>query len=85
MPESKPYSEQIAAEIDNEVRMIVERAYKEVKNLLMDKKEQLNKLAERLLEVEVIEQQEVYQILGIEIPKEKWRQNFDAWFSLNGG
>ncbi len=71
MPESKPYSEQIAAEIDNEVRMIVDKAYKEVKDLLTKKKKQLNKLAERLLEVEVIEQEEVYQLLGKEIPKEQ--------------
>lgn len=71
LPESKPYSEQIAAEIDNEVRMIVENAYKEVKDLLTKKKKQLNRLAERLLEVEVIEKEEVYQILGTEIPKEQ--------------
>lgn len=70
MPESKPYSEQIAAEIDNEVRMIVEKTYKEVKDLLTKKKKMLNTLAERLLDVEVVEKEEVYQILGIDVPKE---------------
>jgi cell division protease FtsH len=65
LPESRPYSEQIAAEIDNEVRMIVERAYKEVKVLLTRNKKKLEELAKRLLETEIVEREELYQILGI--------------------
>lgn len=65
-PESRPYSEQIAAEIDNEVRMIVEKAYKEVKDLLTEKKDKLELLAQKLLEDEIIEREELYQILGME-------------------
>lgn len=70
-PESKPYSEQIAAEIDNEVRMIVESAYREVKNLLSKKKKKLQELAKRLLETEIVERVELYKILGITNHKNK--------------
>jgi len=65
LPESRPYSEQIAAEIDNEVRVIVETAYKEVKTLLARKKNKLEELAKHLLEKEIVEREELYQILGI--------------------
>ena len=71
LPESRPYSEQIAAEIDNEVRSIVETAYEEVKNLLASKKEKLVELAKHLLEKEIVEREELYQILGIEDNKNK--------------
>ncbi|MDZ7330341.1 MAG: ATP-dependent zinc metalloprotease FtsH [candidate division KSB1 bacterium] len=71
MPESRPYSEQIAAEIDNEVRKIVESAYNVVKELLINKKQQLEQLAKRLLEKEIVEKEELYQILGIEPPKQE--------------
>jgi len=65
MPEEKPYSEQIAAEIDNEVRTIIENAYNNVKNLLLKKRKQLETLAKKLLEVEIVEREELEQILGI--------------------
>ncbi len=71
MPESRPYSEQIAAEIDNEVRQIVESAYKVVRELLINKKQQLEQLAQRLLEKEIVEKEELYQILGIEPQKQE--------------
>lgn len=71
LPETKPYSEQIAAEIDNEVRMIVENAYKEVKNLLTKKKNKLEEVAKRLLENEIVEREELYKILGIKNNKNK--------------
>ena len=70
-PESKPYSEQIAAEIDNEVRIIVEQAYKDARLLLTKKKKKLEQLAKKLLEVEIVEGDELYQLLGIKKkPKE---------------
>lgn len=69
LPESRPYSEQIAAEIDKEVRLIVENAYKEVKNLLTRKKQKLQELAKRLLETEIVEREDLYHILGIKDTK----------------
>lgn len=66
MPESKPYSEQIAAEIDNEVRKIVEQAYQAAMMLLAKKQDKLELLAKRLLDAEIVEREELYQILGLE-------------------
>lgn len=66
VPESRPYSEQIAAEIDNEVRHIVETAYKQVKALLTEKQDKLEVLATRLLDAEIVESEELNQILGLE-------------------
>jgi cell division protease FtsH len=66
LPESKPYSEKIAAEIDNEVRMIVEKAYTDAKDLLTKKRKKLEEVAKRLLESEIVEREELYEILGIE-------------------
>jgi cell division protease FtsH len=71
VPESRPYSEQIAAEIDNEIRVIVEQAYSDVKELLTQKQDKLEILAKRLLDVEVVESEELYQILGLESPRVK--------------
>ena len=64
IPESRPYSEEIAAEIDNEVRSIVDKAHNEVVKLLTEKKDKLEKLASRLLEIEIIEREELEKILG---------------------
>jgi len=75
VPETKPYSEQIAAEIDNEVRVIVDKAYHEVKTLLTKMKDKLETLARRLLETEVVEREELYQILGIEDVKKDGADN----------
>jgi len=41
---TKPYSDSTAEKIDFEVRRIVENAYERTKNLLINKKEQLEKL-----------------------------------------
>ncbi len=65
LPESRPYSEQIAAEIDNEVRQIVEQAHQQVRNLLSEKQDKLETLAKRLLEVEIVDGEELRQILAL--------------------
>ena len=58
------FSEKIAAEIDLEVRQIVEKAYKEVRTLLTSKKDKLIKLAAMLLEKEVVEGDELELLLN---------------------
>ena len=63
MPEHKEYSESLAAVIDEEVRRIVEQAQDEVRELLRARREQLETLAARLLEKEVIEKEELEEIL----------------------
>ena len=59
----KVYSEKLAAEIDNEVIMIIDKAYRSVQNLLDSKKDTLEKLALLLLEKEVVEKEELQSIM----------------------
>ncbi len=60
----KPYSEKTAEVIDHEVRAIVESAYERAKNLLNANKENLEKLANLLLEREVIFREDLEVIFG---------------------
>ncbi len=61
---TKPYSDDTGKLIDDEVRILVESAYRRTKELLTDKKEQVDKLAKALLEREVLHQQDVEDLLG---------------------
>ncbi len=60
----KPYSEKMAEMIDKEVQELVITAYERTKNLLTEHKEQLEKLAQLLLEKEVVEIEDLERILG---------------------
>jgi AFG3 family protein len=61
---TKPYSDDTAKLIDNEVRLLVDHAYERTKQLLTDKKEQVEKLANALLEREVLFQSDVEALIG---------------------
>lgn len=61
---SKPYSETTAETIDNEVKEIVDKAFKRAKDLLTKNKEGLTRLAELLLEKEVIFSEDLERIFG---------------------
>jgi cell division protease FtsH len=60
----KPYSEETARLIDAEVQHILQSSYDRVKQLLQEKLSLLQALAEKLLEKEVLYQEEVEAILG---------------------
>jgi ATP-dependent metalloprotease FtsH len=60
----KPYSEKTAELIDAEVKLLVEKAYQRTKQILTDNREDLNKLAELLLEKEVIYKEDMQEIFG---------------------
>jgi len=60
----KPYSEQTAQIIDNEVKNIVENQYLRAKTLLTDHKDKHAQLAKLLLEREVIFSEDLEQIFG---------------------
>lgn len=49
------YSDQVAYEIDNEVRQLLNQAHEEAHRLINEHREQLNLIAEKLLEVETLE------------------------------
>ncbi len=61
---NKPYSEKTSEMIDVEVRNQIEKAYNRTKQLLTDKREGLEKLAEKLLEKEILFQSDLEEILG---------------------
>ena len=59
----RDYSEEKAAEIDKEVEDILERAHRQVRDLLTAKQSLLEKLAQRLLEKEVLDGEELRQVI----------------------
>jgi cell division protease FtsH len=61
---TKPYSDDTAKLIDYEVRHLIDAAYDRTKKLLIDKKEELEKLANALLEKEVLFQSDVEALIG---------------------
>jgi cell division protease FtsH len=61
---TKPYSEETSKIIDEEVRKLIDEAYERTKALLNEKKPQVEKLAEALLEREVLFQSDVEALIG---------------------
>lgn len=61
---TKPYSEETSKLIDEEVRKLINLAYDRTKKLLAEKKQQVEILAEKLLDKEVLFQSDVEQLIG---------------------
>ena len=62
--EHKDYSEEMAKQIDDEVKRIVEEAYTRAKSILKENIDNLHKVATQLLEKEVMDAQEVKDLIG---------------------
>lgn len=60
----KPFSEETAKNIDSEVRRIVDEAYKQCKDLLIEKKKEIGLVAEELLAKEMLTRDDLVRILG---------------------
>jgi len=61
---SKPYSEETAQKIDEEISKIIEKQYLRAITLLKKHKDKLTELAERLLDKEVIFKDDLEKIFG---------------------
>ena len=61
---TKPYSEETAKKIDEEISLIIEKQYNRACNILKKNKSKLSELAKRLLEKEVIFKEDLIKILG---------------------
>ncbi len=61
---TKPYSEETGKMIDQEVRKLIDEAYVKTKKLLLDKKEDVEKLAKELLVKEVLFKSDVEGLIG---------------------
>jgi ATP-dependent metalloprotease FtsH len=74
---TKPYSEKTAQLIDEEVKKLVDEAYARTKKLLLDNRDKLDKLANHLLEKEVIYKEDLEDIFG----KRPWAELEKATFN----
>jgi len=61
---TKPYSDETARLIDDEVRKLIDSAYDRTKQLLTEKKTEVERLANALLEKEVLFQSDVEALIG---------------------
>lgn len=69
--EEKNYSEKTAQDIDHEVSTLIEGARKRALELITEKRDKLDKLADTLIEKETIEKEEFDEIVGLTKKKEK--------------
>ncbi|MFA6356130.1 MAG: ATP-dependent zinc metalloprotease FtsH [Candidatus Omnitrophota bacterium] len=63
--EEKNYSDQTALLIDEEEKRIVDECYSRAKQALLDNRDKLKALAEKLLEKEVLDAKEIKELLGM--------------------
>lgn len=59
----RDYSEEIAAEIDNEVQRIVNEQYELAKTLLIDNRDMLDTISHKLLEMETLDEKEFVELM----------------------
>lgn len=76
---TKPYSSKTAAIIDNEVREWVGKAYERTLRLIEEHKEHIAKIAELLLEKEVLHQDDLVRVLGERPFKSSEPTNYDRF------
>lgn len=60
----KPYSEKTSELIDEEVRRIVSEAYERTRSMILEKKEQVQAIAEELLQKEILFQSDLERLIG---------------------
>ncbi|MBI1191857.1 MAG: ATP-dependent zinc metalloprotease FtsH [Bacteroidetes bacterium] len=60
----RPYSEETAKTIDEEVRKIIDEAYQRTKRLLLEKRQELERVALSLLDKEIIFQTDLEELIG---------------------
>lgn len=76
---TKPYSSKTAAIIDSEVREWVTKAYVRTVELIEQHKEEVAKIAELLLEKEVLHQEDLLRVLGERPFKSSELTNYDRF------
>ncbi len=79
----KPFSEETAKNIDQEVRRIVDDAYKQCRELLTAKKKEVGIVAEELLKKEVLTREDMLRLLG-KRPFEDPNREFARYFGGEG-
>jgi cell division protease FtsH len=67
--EQRDYSEDVAQQIDKEVRKLVNKAYEHARSIVNQYRDKLDNVAHRLLEVETITRDEFEEIFPPPVPK----------------
>jgi cell division protease FtsH len=62
---AKPFSEQTAEAIDEEVRRIISESHEDAKRLLQEHRARLDALARALLERETLNEDEILEVTGL--------------------
>ncbi len=70
----KPYSEETARAIDEEVRKILDQAYKRATEIIVAHKDQVELMTKMLMEFETLDAQDIKDILNNDWDPEKKRQ-----------
>lgn len=69
--EQRDYSEAVAEQIDREVRKLVNEAYDRAREILREHRDVLDRIADKLLEVETISREEFEQLFPSPVPKRR--------------
>lgn len=76
---TKPYSDVTAQMIDEEVRKLIAEAYERTRELIVNKRDEVEKIAKELLEKEIIFQTDIIRLIG-ERPFEQ-QSNLDVYLN----
>ena len=77
--QTKAYSDQVAFEIDNAVRSIMKEAYEQALQILEEHKEQLTLIAEKLLELETLDERTIKVLFETgEMPTEDVEEEYPS-------
>jgi len=76
--EQRDYSEEVAEQIDKEVRKLVRESYEKAKSILHDHRDKLDAVAGRLLEAETISREEFEKIFPPPTPKHSGTPKYAA-------
>ncbi|KAF8525174.1 ATP-dependent metallopeptidase Hfl [Hysterangium stoloniferum] len=79
----KPFSEKTGEMLDNEVRKMINIAHKRTTELLIDKRDAVEKVAQRLLEKEVLTREDMIALLG-KRPFANRADEMDKWLDIHG-
>lgn len=82
---TKPYSEETGKMIDEEVRKLIETSYVKTKNLLIEKRDAVEKLAKELLVKEVLFKSDVEALIGKRPYEEKKILEIEPEAAINEG
>jgi cell division protease FtsH len=67
--EQRDYSEHIAQQIDTAIQKLIQDAYEKAKTILTQYREELDKIAEKLLDVETLDAEDFYEIFPTPVEK----------------